>query len=54
VAGSEDPKDFHAAMHAGANGYCPKSAGLGTMRQAVHQVLNGERYRPAFMGTDPE
>lgn len=53
VAGSEDPQDFHAAMEAGAHGYCPKSAGLHTMRHALLQVLGGARYIPAFMGASP-
>lgn len=53
VAGSEDPQDFHAAMAAGAHGYCPKSSGLHTMRHALLQVLAGARYIPAFMGASP-
>ena len=50
VAGSEQPEDFHAAIQAGANGYCPKSAGLRTMRHALRQVLDGTLYVPTFMG----
>lgn len=49
VSGSEDPADFHAAMEAGADGYCPKSAGLRTMRHALRQVLGGTPYVPDFM-----
>ena len=51
VAGSESPADFHAAMEAGASGYCPKSAGLRTMRQALRQVLDGAPYVPDFITT---
>ena len=49
VSGSEDPADYHAALKAGANGYCPKSAGLVTMRHALRQILDGRPYVPEFM-----
>jgi two-component system nitrate/nitrite response regulator NarL len=49
VAGSEEAADFHAAIQAGANGYCPKSAGLRTVRHALRQVLDGSTYVPPFM-----
>ena len=48
VAGSESLADFNAAMAAGASGYCPKSAGLRTMRQALRQVMDGAPYVPDF------
>ncbi|WP_296511125.1 EAL domain-containing protein [Rhodoferax sp.] len=54
VAGSEDPDDYRAAMQAGANGYCPKSTGLRTMRLAVRSVLDGQTYVPDFMSASPE
>ena len=54
VAGSEDAQDFHAAMGAGASGYCPKSAGLRTMRLALRQVLEGTPYVPDFMRDAPQ
>ncbi|WP_138513757.1 EAL domain-containing protein [Rhodoferax bucti] len=53
VAGSEDPADYEAAVAAGANGYCPKSAGLRTMRQALRQVLDGAPYVPDFIRHPP-
>jgi DNA-binding NarL/FixJ family response regulator len=49
VSGSEAPADYHAALKAGANGYCPKSAGLVTMRHALRQILDGRPYVPDFM-----
>lgn len=53
VAGSEEPGDYHAAMQAGANGYCPKSSGLRAIREAVRQVLDGKPYVPEFIGSNP-
>jgi DNA-binding NarL/FixJ family response regulator len=41
-------------MQAGANGYCPKSTGLRTMRLAVRSVLDGQPYVPDFMSASPE
>ncbi len=49
VAGSEDMHDYQAAMQAGANGYCPKSAGLQTMLYGLRMVLDGEAYVPDFV-----
>ena len=49
VSGSEDPADYQAALQVGANGYCPKSSGLVTMRHALRQILNGSPYVPEFM-----
>lgn len=49
VSASESPDDVRKAFAAGANGYCPKSAGLVTMRSALRVVLDGHRYMPAFM-----
>ena len=53
VAGSENPADYHAAIQAGANGYCPNSSGLRAIREAVRQVLDGKPYVPDFIGSDP-
>ena len=53
VAGSEDPADYQAAIAAGADGYCPKSAGLRTMLQALRQVLDGAPYVPDFITSPP-
>jgi len=53
VAASESLEDYEAAMAAGASGYCPKSAGLRTMRQALRQVLDGSPYVPDFVSRPP-
>ena len=39
VSGSEALADQEAAMAAGANGFYPKSAGLGALREAVLDIL---------------
>ncbi|MDH4449818.1 MAG: EAL domain-containing protein [Rhodoferax sp.] len=54
VAGSEECEDVHSALEAGANGYCPKSAGLRTMRHALSQVLEGLTYIPHFAVRGPD
>jgi diguanylate cyclase (GGDEF)-like protein/PAS domain S-box-containing protein len=51
VSGSEEPADYQAALRVGANGYCPKSSGLVTMRHALRQILNGSPYVPEFIST---
>ena len=49
LSSSEDPDDVRRALQAGARGYCPKSAGPGTLLAALRLVLDGEVYVPPFM-----
>ncbi len=49
ISSSEAPLDVRLALKAGARGYCPKSAGSGTILAAVRLVLGGEIYVPPLM-----
>lgn len=49
LSSSEEPADVRRALAAGARGYCPKSAGRGTLLAAVRLVLDGEIYLPPLM-----
>lgn len=49
LSSSEDPQDVRRALRAGARGYCPKSAGPGTLLAALKLVLEGEVYVPPFV-----
>ena len=52
LSSSEDPQDVRRALHAGARGYCAKSAGPGTLLAALRLVLAGEVYVPPFVVAD--
>jgi DNA-binding NarL/FixJ family response regulator len=53
LSSSEEPDDVRRALRAGARGYCPKSAGPGTLLAALRLVLAGEVYVPPFMADAP-
>ena len=49
LSSSEDPTNVRQALALGARGYIAKSASAQTLVDALHTVLAGETYVPAFL-----
>jgi DNA-binding NarL/FixJ family response regulator len=51
LSASESPHDIRGALEAGALGYIPKAASTADMLAALRQVLAGDIYVPACLGS---